>query len=102
MGAEEAAALAAARSGSGGGGDGLTGLEGSLADLSMSGMSGSSSTAAGATAAAAGQRAEWYCCAYLAPEGSFCQRANTLQGFADVNRCGCRPHPLCTWCWTQR
>ncbi|KAL4427461.1 hypothetical protein ABPG77_000750 [Micractinium sp. CCAP 211/92] len=86
VGAEEAASLAAARSsGSGGGSDGLGGLEGSLADLSLSGMSGSSSAATGA-AAAAGQRAEWYCCAYLAPEGSFCQRANTLQGFADVNR----------------
>lgn len=98
MGAEEAAALAAARSGgSGGGGDGLGGLEGSLADLSLSAMSGgSSSTAAGPAGAAAGQRAEWYCCAYLAPEGSFCQRANTLQGFADVNRCAC-----CAWAATS-
>lgn len=99
MGAEEAASLAAARSsGSGGGSDGLGGLEGSLADLSLSGMSGSSSAATGA-AAAAGQRAEWYCCAYLAPEGSFCQRANTLQGFADVNRCGClRAHAARSCC----
>jgi translation initiation factor eIF-2B subunit gamma len=30
--------------------------------------------------------AEWICTAYVAPEGSYCQRANTLQGYADVNR----------------
>ncbi|KAG7666567.1 hypothetical protein Ndes2526B_g04967 [Nannochloris sp. 'desiccata'] len=29
---------------------------------------------------------EWMCTAYVAPEGSYCQRANTLQGYADVNR----------------
>lgn len=28
----------------------------------------------------------WVCTAYVAPEGSYCQRANTLQGYADVNR----------------
>lgn len=28
----------------------------------------------------------WICGAYVAPEGSYCQRANTLQGYADVNR----------------
>ena len=87
VGADEAATLAAARAGSGSGGGGLTGLENSLADLSLSGMSSGSGSGAAAAAAAAGQpRAEWYCGAYLAPEGSFCQRANTLQGFADCNR----------------
>lgn len=30
---------------------------------------------------------EWFCGAYVAPEGTYCQRANTLQGYADVNRC---------------
>lgn len=30
----------------------------------------------------------WYCGAYIAPEGTYCQRANTLQGYADVNRWG--------------
>ncbi|GAB4821626.1 hypothetical protein N2152v2_008672 [Parachlorella kessleri] len=29
---------------------------------------------------------EWYCGAYIAPEGTYCQRANSLQGYADVNR----------------
>lgn len=89
VGAEEAASLAAGRSGSGSGGlgGGLAGLEGSMADLSLSGMSTSSSmAAAAAVAAAGGGRPEWYCGAYLAPEGSFCGRANTLQGYADVNR----------------
>ena len=62
-----------------------------MADLTLSGMSSSSGGGAaggggGGAAAAAGAAAEWYCCAYLAPEDSFCQRANTLQGFADVNR----------------
>ena len=28
----------------------------------------------------------WLCIAYIAPEGVYCQRANTLQGYADVNR----------------
>ena len=28
----------------------------------------------------------WISAAYVAPEGSYCQRANTLQGYADVNR----------------
>jgi translation initiation factor eIF-2B subunit gamma len=32
------------------------------------------------------QKSEWMCTAYVAPEGSYCQRANTLQGYADVNR----------------
>jgi translation initiation factor eIF-2B subunit gamma len=31
-------------------------------------------------------KSEWMCTAYVAPEGSYCQRANTLQGYADVNR----------------
>lgn len=95
VGEEAAATLAAARHGgshSSGGGS-LTGLEGSMADLSLSGMSGSSSVGGGAAAAAEGGTAaldratEWQCCAYLAPEGSFCLRANTLQGYADCNRC---------------
>jgi hypothetical protein len=90
VGAEEAASLAAGRGGSGSGGlgGGLAGLEGSMADLSLSGMSTSSSMAAAAAVSAAGGagRPEWYCGAYLAPEGSFCGRANTLQGYADVNR----------------
>jgi len=29
---------------------------------------------------------QWMCTAYIAPEDSYCQRANTLQGYADVNR----------------
>lgn len=33
-----------------------------------------------------GSSGEWYCGAYVAPAGSYCQRANTLQGYADVNR----------------
>lgn len=87
VGEEEAAALAASRSSSAS----LAGLEGGLADLSLSGMSTSSSggaTGASSSAAAGGTAGppEWYCCAYIAPEGSFCQRANTLQGYADVNR----------------
>lgn len=28
----------------------------------------------------------WLCAAYVAPEGSYCQRANTLGGYAEVNR----------------
>jgi hypothetical protein len=28
----------------------------------------------------------WLCTAYVAPEGSYCRRANTLGGYADVNR----------------
>jgi len=35
---------------------------------------------------ASSNKKEWMCTAYLAPEGSYCQRANTLQGYADVNR----------------
>jgi translation initiation factor eIF-2B subunit gamma len=30
--------------------------------------------------------AGWLCAAHVAPEGAYCQRANTLQGYADVNR----------------
>lgn len=96
VGEEVAASLAAARhSGSlGSGGSSLTGLEGSMADLSLSGMSGSSGVGGGAAAeggtAALDRATEWQCCAYLAPEGSFCLRANTLQGYADCNRCGLR------------
>lgn len=101
VGEEAAASLAAARRGGGlGSGSGsLTGLEGSMADLSLSGMSGSSGAGGGAAAAEGGTAAldratEWECCAYLAPEGSFCLRANTLQGYADCNRCG-------SWHWRR-
>ena len=66
----------------------MGGLEGSFADLSISGMSGGSGGGGAAGSGGGGTGDEWYCCAYLAPEGSFCQRANTLQGFADVNRWG--------------
>ena len=87
VGEEEAAALAASYpAAAAGGGGGLAALEGSMADLSLSGLSGSSAAGGGG---GGGGTPEWYCCAYLAPEGSFCQRANTLQGYADVNRCGC-------------
>ncbi|PRW60694.1 translation initiation factor eIF-2B subunit gamma [Chlorella sorokiniana] len=92
VGEEAAASLAAARhSGSlGGGSSSLTGLEGSMADLSLSGMSSGSGAGGGAAAeggtAALDRATEWQCCAYLAPEGSFCLRANTLQGYADCNR----------------
>lgn len=83
----QAASLAAARAPSAG--SSLAGLEGSMADLSLSGMSSSSGGGGGAGGGGSGgSTPEWYCCAYLAPEGSFCARANTLQGFADVNRCG--------------
>jgi len=29
---------------------------------------------------------EWYCAAYLLPPGSYCQRANTVQAYADANK----------------
>lgn len=28
----------------------------------------------------------WRCITYVAPDGGYCQRANTLQGYADINR----------------
>jgi translation initiation factor eIF-2B subunit gamma len=28
----------------------------------------------------------WRCITYIAPDGGYCQRANTLQGYADINR----------------
>jgi len=35
---------------------------------------------------ASSKKKGWLCAAYIAPEGSYCQRANTLEGYADVNR----------------
>lgn len=29
---------------------------------------------------------EWYCASYLLPPGSYCQRANTVQAYADANK----------------
>jgi len=29
---------------------------------------------------------EWYCATYLLPSGSYCQRANTVQAYADANK----------------
>jgi hypothetical protein len=83
VGETEAATLAARHSPSGGN---LMGLEGSMADMSLS--SSFSSALGGGSGGVGGFKPEWYCCTYLAPAGSFCQRANTLQGYADVNRCG--------------
>ncbi|KAL4856779.1 Propionyl-CoA carboxylase alpha chain [Chlorella vulgaris] len=81
VGETEAATLAARHSPSGGN---LMGLEGSMADMSLS--SSFSSALGGGNGGVGGIKPEWYCCTYLAPAGSFCQRANTLQGYADVNR----------------
>ena len=83
----------AAQQGGGGGGGGLGRQQSSVMSLSALdhtssgewGLGGSLMRDWGGGGGTTASR-EWYCGAYIAPEGGYCQRANSLASYADVNR----------------
>lgn len=58
----------------------------SMASLASMELSGDLASSASGVLSGRAWEGEWYCGAFIVPQDKYCQRANTLQGFADVNR----------------